>query len=133
MSDPSPSSERQANGRFTKGHAGGPGRPRNPVSGAAQELDRLGVEAARELMGIILEKARQGNLKAAEMVLQRVWPARRNRPIEFEVPPGQGAPWNVFAEHSSLTDAMMNGDVTPQDAVAAVRVLQAMDEQLRGK
>jgi hypothetical protein len=62
---------RHSNGRFVKGHPGDPGRPRNPVSSAAQDLDRAGVEVAQELLRVIVERARTGNLKAAEMVLQR--------------------------------------------------------------
>jgi hypothetical protein len=121
---------RQSNGRFAKGHPGGPGRPRNPVSTAAQDLDRLGVEVAQELIGLIVEKARQGNLKAAEMVLQRVWPLRRNRPIELEVPVDDAQLPNLLGEHAHLAAAMMNGDITPQDAQAATRVLQALSNQM---
>ena len=84
-------------------------------------------------MGIILGRAREGNLKAAEMVLQRVWPVRRNRPIEFEVPPEELDRTSVLPEHSSLADAMMNGDIAPQDAVAASRVLDALDKKMRGE
>jgi hypothetical protein len=70
MSDPSSDSGRDASGRFAKGYAGGPGRPRNPVSTAAEEPDRLGIEGARELMGIILERVRPGNTKAADIDVQ---------------------------------------------------------------
>ena len=122
---------RQSNGRFAKGHPGGPGRPRNPISSASQDLDRLGVEVARELMGLIVEKARQGNLKAAEMVLQRVWPLRRNRPIELEIPVDDAQLPNLLAEHAHLAAAMMNGDITPQDAQVATRVLRALSDQMQ--
>ena len=129
MSDPS-SDFRQVNGRFAKGNPGGPGRPRNPVSTAAGELDRLGVEVAHELMINTIERARRGNLRATELVLQRVWPVRRNRPIELDPPPGDGLP-NLLTEHAALAQAMMNGDITPQDAQAATRVFKALQEQMR--
>src|SRR5437016_1642162 len=60
MSESSPTDLRQANGRFAKGHPGGPGRPRNPVSTMAGELDRRGVDVAEELMAMTIEKARKG-------------------------------------------------------------------------
>ena len=129
MSDPS-SDFRQVNGRFAKGNPGGPGRPRNPVSTAAGELDRLGVEVAHELMVNTIERARHGNLRATEIVLQRIWPVRRNRPIELDPPPGDGLP-NLLTEHAALAQAMMNGDITPQDAQAATRVFKALQEQMR--
>ena len=89
MSESSPSTLRQARGRFAEGNPGGPGRPRN-VSAVAADLDRQGVDVAEELMAMTVEQARRGNLRAAEMVLQRVWPVRRNRPIELDPPPGDG-------------------------------------------
>lgn len=120
---------RQANGRFAKGNPGGPGRPRNPVTSVAADLDRQGVDVAAELMAMTVERARRGNLRAAEMVLQRVWPVRRNRPIELDPLPGDGLR-NLLTEHAALADAMMTGHVTPQDAQAAVRVFKALQEQM---
>jgi hypothetical protein len=130
MSDLSSPDLRQANGRFAKGNPGGPGRPRNPVSAIAGELDRLGVEAAPDLMRNTVAKARKGDLKATEMVLRRVWPTRRNRPIELDPGPGDGLR-NLLAEHVALAAMMMNGDITAQDAQAATRVFKALQEQIR--
>lgn len=127
MSD---SEVRDSTGRFVKGHPGGPGRPRSLVSTAAQELDLLGVEVAREVMGMIVERARAGNLKAAEMLLQRIWPARRNRPIELDLPMGEDALPNLLGEHANLVVAMADGHITPQDARVAARVLRAMQDQM---
>src|SRR5688572_12294956 len=101
------SDSRHGNGRFAKGNPGGPGRPRNPVSAMAGELDRRGVDVAEELMAMTIEKARKGNLGAAEMVLKRVWPARRNRPIELDPAPGEGL-CNLLAEQAALASAMMD-------------------------
>jgi hypothetical protein len=129
MSDPS-SDFRHVNGRFAPGHPGGPGRPRKPVNTAAADLDRLGADVAHELMRLTIERARKGNLKATEMVLQRVWPARRHRPIELDAPAGEGLP-HLLGQHAALAEAMMNGEVTPQDAQAATRVLKALQDQLR--
>jgi len=130
MSDPSSFESRQANGRFARGNPGGPGRPRNPVSTVAGDLDRLGVDVAEELMRNTIERARKGNLKATEMVLQRVWPARRHRPIELDPAPGDGLR-NLLTQHQALAAAMINGEITPQDAQAATRVFNALQEQMR--
>lgn len=121
---------RHANGRFAKGHPGGPGRPRNPVSTVAGDLDRLGSGVAHELMQLTIERARRGDLRATEIVLQRVWPVRRNRPIELDPAGGDGL-CNLLSEHAALAAAMMGGDITPQDAQAATRVFKALQEQMR--
>jgi len=128
MSESSPNDTRQANGQFARGNPGGPGRPRNPITAKAGELDRLGAEVAEELMVKTIARARRGNLRATEMVLQRVWPTRRNRPIELDPLPGDGLR-DLLSEHVALAAAMMNGDVTPQDAEAAIRVFKALQHQ----
>jgi hypothetical protein len=128
-----PDSEvRDAQGRFVKGHPGGPGRPRNPVNVAIAELDRLGIEVAQRLIGVIAEQALQGNLRAAEMVLQRVWPVRRNRPVEvFDTKPGKEDGPYTIDEHVEVVEAMLRGEVTPQEAQAAARVLKSLQEQMK--
>ena len=77
-----------------------------------------------------IERARKGNLKATEMVLQRVWPARRHRPIELDPAPGDGL-GNLLSEHAALAAAMINGEITPQDAQAATRVFKALQQKMR--
>jgi hypothetical protein len=122
---------RDARGRFVKGHPGGPGRPRNPVAVAISDLDRLGVEVAKRLIGVVAEQALQGNLRAAEMVLQRVWPVRRNRPVEI-IGPDQELDHEPYAitEHRALASAMLEGQIAPQEAQAAARVLKSLQEQM---
>src|SRR3954464_8407398 len=81
MSDPS-DDFRQTDGRFGKGNPGGPGRPRTIDRAAA--LDLRAAEAAPDLIDVALEQAKGGNLKAIEMLLDRIWPVRRGRPVEIE-------------------------------------------------
>src|SRR5881275_3421214 len=84
MSD-DPDDFRQTDGRFSKGNPGGPGRPRLRERAAA--LDLRAAEAATDLIDVALEQAKGGNLKAIEMLLDRIWPVRRGRPVEIEAPP----------------------------------------------
>jgi len=123
---------RDGRGRFVKGHPGGPGRPRNPVAVAISDLDRQGIEVAHRLLGVVAEQGLQGNLKAAEMVLQRVWPVRRNRPVEIVGPQQEIEPETyAIGEHRAVASAMLEGQITPQDAQNAARVLKALQEQMK--
>src|SRR5438045_9044503 len=76
---------RQADGRFGKGKPGGPGRPR--LHDRAVALDLLAAEAGADLVDVALKEAKGGNLKAVEMLLDRIWRVRRGRPVEIEAPP----------------------------------------------
>ncbi len=121
---------RDAKGRFVKGHPGGPGRPRNQVAIAIGELDRLGIEVAQRLIAVVAEQGLQGNLKAAEMVLQRVWPVRRHRPVEIIDAQSEVDDEPFIAEQSAVADAMLGGQIAPQEAQAAARVLKVLQDQM---
>jgi hypothetical protein len=84
---------------------------------------------APRLLDVLAKQALEGNLRAAELLLQRVWPVRRNRPIEIPDMPGAESPY-MIPEHLRLAVAMMDGDVTPQDAHAAARVFKLLQEQM---
>src|SRR5690242_9151161 len=84
MSDDPSSEFRLANGQFAKGNPGGPGRPR--AVDRVRELERRAAEAGPELIDALLATAKGGNLRAIEMVLDRVWPVRRGRPVAVDVP-----------------------------------------------
>ena len=129
--DTTRSIDRDTTGRFLKGHPGGPGRPRNPVSAAIDELHGRGLEVAQRLTDVLAEQALKGNLKAADMVLQRVWPVRRGRPMKVDRAPGNESAPYAFGEHADVATAMLEGDITPQEAQAAARVLKSLQEQMK--
>jgi hypothetical protein len=113
---------RQADGRFAEGNPGGPGRP--PLRDRAAVLDLLAAEAGPDLIDVALKEAKEGNLKAVEMMLARIWPVRRGRPVEVEAPPVR-ATADLLPVCADLSDAILNGDVTPEEGVAAARVVEA--------
>src|SRR5438132_12162652 len=67
-------SGRQANGRFAKGNRGGPG---NPFARQTAELrrrlqERVTPETLDSIVDALVEKARQGDVSAAKLVLSYV-------------------------------------------------------------
>lgn len=125
MSEESSNNGRLPNGQFAVGNSGGPGRPRNRINAVAAELDQLALDVAAELVRDSIDRARKGDPRARAEVLKRVWPTRRNRPVEITPAAGDGG-CHLLPEHEALTKVMMNGEVTPQDAEAATRVLDAL-------
>jgi hypothetical protein len=118
---------RQADGRFGKGNPGGPGRPRLRERAAA--LDLRAAEAGPELIDVALAQAKQGNLKAIEMLLERIWPVRRGRPVEVEAPPIR-ATADLLPVGAAVTDAVLSGEWTPEEGSAAARVLVAHQKMI---
>ena len=72
MSDDSFADFRQPDGRFAKGNPGGPGRSRARERIAA--LDQRVAEAGEDLIDAALKVAKDGNVRALEMLLDRIWP-----------------------------------------------------------
>jgi len=118
------SNSRTADGRFAKGNPGGPGRPRRVVKAAADALDGRAAEAAPELFDAALEQARGGNLAALKMLLDRIWPVGRSRPLEIGAPEIK-QPRDLLTAMEGITNATFSGDATAQEARAVAKVLQA--------
>jgi hypothetical protein len=112
-SDPLPD-HRTASGRFAKGNPGGPGRPRGAVRGAASALDQVAVDASAELIKVAIELARAGNLEALKMVLARVWPLRRGRPLDIDVP-AVAKVSDLSSAATRVADAVLQGELTPRE------------------
>jgi hypothetical protein len=122
MSDDSFGDFRQADGRFAKGNPGGPGRPRARERLAA--LDQRVAEAGDDLIDAALKVAKGGNVRAIEMLLDRIWPAQRGRPVEIEAPEIRAVA-DVVPASAAVTSAVLNGDVTPREGAAVARVIEA--------
>jgi hypothetical protein len=127
MSDDSIADLRAADGRFAKGNRGGPGRPRNRERIAT--LDHLVAEAGAELIEAALKEAKAGNVKAIEMLLSRIWPARRGRPIEIEAPEIRSVP-DLVPASAAVTNAVFKGDLTPREGAAMARVLEGHGDMI---
>ena len=122
MSDDPSSARRPATGRCAKGPPGGPGRPR--AAERVRELDRLVAEAGPALVEALLTLAKAGNLRAMEILLNRIWPARRGRPVTVDAPEiGKSA--DLLPVGAAITNAVLSGEVTPQEGSATARVLTA--------
>ena len=83
MSEPDPAGPQQTPGRFRKGQSGNPkGRAAGSRNRVLVALDAIGAEGAEALvLRKTVEAAQGGDMRAAELLLSRVWPARKGRPV----------------------------------------------------
>jgi hypothetical protein len=114
---------RDDHGRFAVGNAGGPGRPRSAVSRGAVELDEIGADMGKQLLQVMMDKAMAGDTEAAKLLLSRIWPARRGRPVEIESTPIKAVPDYVSAA-TDVTNAVMRGEMTPHEGHAVSSMLE---------
>ncbi|HTR85078.1 MAG TPA: hypothetical protein VMI56_11415 [Reyranella sp.] len=127
MSNDTFADHRAEDGRFAKGNPGGPGRPRAPEPIAS--LDELVAAAGAELIEAALKEARGGNMRAIALLLARLWPARRGRPVLLDVPEIRSTA-DLLPVGAAMTTAVLNGEVTTEEGRAVASVLKMHCEMI---
>lgn len=110
--------------RFQPGQSGNPsGRPagsRNKATIACEELLEGEAEA---LTRKCIEKAKEGDMQALRLCMDRICPPRKDSPVAFEVPPMKDAGDAVEVMGAVFT-ALANGEITPNEAQAVAGVVE---------
>lgn len=110
---PENTGEIQENGRFKKGKSGNPrGKPkgaRHKASLMAEMLFENGIEGVCKQ---VLTQAKEGNLHAAKIILDRLLPPRKDRPINFKLPFIQNTT-DALEASRLICHAVCNGEITP--------------------
>jgi len=124
------SPHRDANGRFLPGRSGNPaGKTPGTRNRATLLREALNEGEDRAAARLVIDKALEGNLVAARFVVDRLMPRPRGRAIELELPDGAGA-GDIVAAYDVTVQAMMDGEITPEEALTVTRVL---DGRLRAR
>ncbi len=121
--DTSKNKEKTRGKPFQPGNPGGPGRPEGSRNRATVILDQLAEGDAEAVLRKQLELAKAGDQRAAEIVLSRVWPARKSRPVSLTLPAIKTAA-DVVEALGTVANAMAEGDLTPDEAQAVSAVLE---------
>lgn len=126
MSDPTgPKQRRRGSGQpFAPGQSGNPrGRPagaRNRVTALAQRL--MNADAEPVILALI-EAAKAGDVAAIKLVLERVAPLPRNRPVRFTVP-AINTPADLGGAMSAMLQAVAAGELAPDEAVSIASLIE---------
>lgn len=119
-----PKNGNKSRGRpFEPGNPGGPGRPAGSRNAATLLLDQMAEGDAEAVLAKQLKLAKSGDQRAAEIVLARIWPARRSRPVSLDLPAIKSAA-DVVAALGVVADAVGSGAITPDEGQAVGAVLE---------
>jgi hypothetical protein len=111
----------RAKGRFAKGGNGG--RPKGCRRRVAVALDQIFAAEAAELAHIAIKLAREGDVTALRLALDRASPAPRGRVINVDGFPCVQSVADVPAAHAFLVAAVADGRITPEEAGHLAAVL----------
>jgi hypothetical protein len=120
---PNNSGEMQG-GRFRPGQSGNPqGKRPGSRNRASVVLDKMLTDDGADVVQAVLTAAKDGDMQAARLVLDRIVPVRKGRPIRLDLPTIESAT-DVLAALSSTVTAMAEGDITPDEAAVVAGVLE---------
>jgi hypothetical protein len=124
------SAKKQRGAPFRKGQSGNPsGKPKGARNRTTVLAEKMMQDDAGDIVQAILAAAKKGDMTAARLILDRISPVRRGRPVYLELPSAKTAV-DVSAALAELTVAMAAGDVTPEEAATVAAVFEVRRKAL---
>ena len=102
---------------FQKGntHSKGRGRPKGSRNPFYKALDEIADKASKDILRRAVEDARNGNTKAQELLLTRLWPQRAGgRPVFMDLPKTETIE-DVGRALDAITAATVDGTLTTEE------------------
>jgi Family of unknown function (DUF5681) len=112
--------------RFPPGVSGNPaGRPPGARNKATVLAEKLMSDDAEAVTRAVIEAAKGGDMVAARIVLDRIVPSRRGRPVLLELGAATETSRDVSAILLALVTTMAAGEITPEEAATAASVIES--------
>ena len=110
---------------FQPGQSGNPnGRPKGARHKTTLAIESLLDGEAEALTRKVIEKAKEGDLAALKLCLDRLAPVRRGRPIEVELPDLNCA-GDLAKAGAVVTQQLGEGIISPEEAAAVMGTLDS--------
>ncbi|NHM17652.1 hypothetical protein [Tritonibacter mobilis] len=113
-------SGRNADGTFGYGN---PGKPKGARHKATRAVLSLLDGEAEGLTRKAVELALDGDTTALRLCLERIAPAKKDAPVQFDLPPMQSAA-DAAKAAGAVLDAVALGDVTPTEGAHIMQLVE---------
>src|SRR3984957_18171636 len=115
---------------FQIGQSGNPsGRPRGARNKRTLTLESIMEGDSEVITRKAIEMAKGGHMAAIRLVVDRLAPAGKERPIDFELP-ALNTPADAIAASAAIAAAVSAGDLTPLEATRLSNVVHAYVQAL---
>jgi hypothetical protein len=109
---------------FRAGQSGNPaGRRPGARNKVLLALDIIGAEAAKDVLDAAIVAARDGDMTAAGLILSRVWPSRKGRPIPVRLPALTGKAADIVASTAAIVESVGVGELTIEEGEALIAIV----------
>lgn len=115
---------------WKKGQSGNPaGKRPGSRNKATQMVLALMEDGAKEITQAVIEAARNGDLSAARLVLERLAPPMRERPVSLDLPEISTAE-GISQAQQTILQAVGCGDLTPGEGNTLAGIVEARRKAL---
>lgn len=110
-------------GKFRKGRSGNPlGRPKGTRNKATLLAKALFEDEIEGICRKAIEEAKQGNMQAIKLVLDRILPPKKETPIFIDLPVMKAGSDILEAVHR-VAAAVCQGKITPSEGEVLTRII----------
>lgn len=85
-------------------------------------IERLLESAGQEICAAVIEGAKGGDMQAAKIVLDRLLPPRKDRPIEIDLPKMERSA-DLASAIGYIVNAVGSGQISPLEGEALARII----------
>ena len=123
-------SETKQDTRFKPGQSGNPaGKPKGTRNKATIAVEQLLEGDAEALTRKVIEKAKEGDLMALRLCLDRIAPVKKDTPVVFDLPV-LGTASDAAMAASAILEAVAGGDLTPGEGTAVAGLVETFRRTL---
>ena len=114
------------NGTKTRGRPfqpGNAGRPKGARNRRTLLAEQIMAEDLESVARAVVAAAKDGDMTAARIILDRLAPVRRGRPVTFDLPAGTDVA-DLSAAFDVVLHAVAGGQITPEEAASVATLLE---------
>ena len=115
---------------FEKGNSGNPaGKAKGTRNAATLALEAMLDGESESLMRLAIDLAHAGNKAALRLVIERILPPRRERPMQFQLPRLETAA-DAVAAINAIAEGIARGELSESEAASANAVVNTFMKSL---